>query len=146
MAQPTTDITVDPETTGQQVTEQVAETERGVEEGAGAKSAEDDSPSSSVLAAHLVEKSAGHSSSTDAQQSVPPPRPSLVPLGSGLAQSSSTPVAPNPKRYSAVNINKKFFEKNTASGSPAGNSLASPNAKVGAPTGKRSQVTSFFIV
>jgi len=136
MAQPKTDITVDPETTGQQVTEKVAETGRGVEEGAGAKSAEDGSPSSSVLAAHLVEKSAGNSASTDAQHSAPPPRPSLVPLGSGLAQSSSTPAAPHPKRYSAVNINKKFFEKNTASGSPAGNSLASPNAKVGSPTGK----------
>ncbi|ESK98469.1 hypothetical protein Moror_219 [Moniliophthora roreri MCA 2997] len=37
-------------------------------------------------------------------------RPTLVPLGSASAQGPSP--APQPKRFSAVNINKKFLEKN----------------------------------
>ncbi len=61
--------------------------------------------------------------------------PLWVPLGSTHTQTSLTPVAPHPKRFSAVNINKKFLEKNTTSGSAA-SSATSSAAKSGAPSGQ----------
>jgi len=135
MAHPTPDITVLSDSTGQEVKEKVVESEGGVVEAAGEKSAGDrSSPTPSVASTDPhVEKT---SSQTDAQQTAPPPRPSLVPLGSSHTQtSSSTPVAPHPKRFSAVNINKKFLEKNTASGSAATLSSSS-NSKAGSPASK----------
>ena len=58
-------------------------------------------------------------------------RPSLVVLGSSNSQS---PV-PHHKKFSSSNINKKFLEKNTTSGSAA-SSATSSAAKSGAPSGQ----------
>ncbi|KAJ7666445.1 hypothetical protein B0H17DRAFT_1089819 [Mycena rosella] len=62
---------------------------------------------------------------------VAPVRSSLVPLGS---QAAATAVAPQPKRFSAVNINKKFLEKNSSSSSTsAPTSSNSAASKAGGP-------------
>ncbi|CAA7264733.1 unnamed protein product [Cyclocybe aegerita] len=130
MAQPTPEIAVLPDSTGKEVKEKVAESEGGAVEGAGSKSVEGSSSTPFVAGA---DPHAEKTPSTDSQPSGPPSRPSLVPLGSGHAQTaSSTPVAPHPKRFSAVNINKKFLEKNTASGS-ATTSSSSSITKSGSP-------------
>ncbi|KAJ3500314.1 hypothetical protein NLJ89_g9855 [Agrocybe chaxingu] len=130
MAQPTPEIAVLPDSTGKEVKEKVAESEGGAVEGAGSESVEGSSPTPFVAGADP------HVGKTDSQPSGPPSRPSLVPLGSSHAQtSSSTPVAPHPKRFSAVNINKKFLEKNTASGS-ATTSSSSSITKSGSPAAR----------
>ncbi|KAF7339746.1 hypothetical protein MSAN_02190100 [Mycena sanguinolenta] len=54
---------------------------------------------------------------------IAPLRSSLVPLGS-----QATPPAPQPKRFSAVNINKKFLEKNSASSSTSAPASANSQA------------------
>ncbi|KAK7064503.1 hypothetical protein R3P38DRAFT_2824912 [Favolaschia claudopus] len=60
---------------------------------------------------------------------VAPIRSTLVPLGS---QAHSTTAASHPKKFSAVNINKKFLEKNsTSSSSPASASANSAASKAG---------------
>ncbi|KAG6832239.1 hypothetical protein H0H92_004204 [Tricholoma furcatifolium] len=64
---------------------------------------------------------------SNAKSSTGPVRPSLVQLGSSSSHQSSTP---QPKRFSAVNINKKFLEKNsTATSSP----ISQPAIKAGVP-------------
>ena len=91
-------------------------------------------PTTAGTDAH-AEKAASQTS-TDGHSNDSPSRPSLVPLGSTHTQTSTlTPVAPHPKRFSAVNINKKFLEKNTTSGSAA-SSATSSAAKSGAPSGQ----------
>ncbi|KAF8887947.1 hypothetical protein CPB84DRAFT_1786485 [Gymnopilus junonius] len=138
MAQPTQDIKVLSDTTGQEVKEQAVERSGGGLEVSGLGQADENSSSTPSVAPadSPAEKSASQSSIT-AQPSAPSARPSLVPLGSSHAQTSSlTPVAPHPKRFSAVNINKKFLEKNTASGS-SGSSVSSV-AKSGSPAARPS--------
>ena len=61
-----------------------------------------------------------------------PARPSLVPLGS-----QTTPAAPQPKKFSTVNITKRFLEKNSSASGSASNST-SLTIKSGAPLGKSS--------
>lgn len=61
-----------------------------------------------------------------------PVRPSLVPLGS-----QTTPAAPQPKKFSTVNITKRFLEKNSSASGSASNSTSS-TIKSGAPLGKSS--------
>lgn len=56
-----------------------------------------------------------------------PARPSLVPLGS-----QTTPAAPQPKKFSTVNITKRFLEKNSSASGSASNST-SLTIKSGAP-------------
>jgi hypothetical protein len=138
MAQPNLEITVEAPTTGQQVILEVVEREDGVAEDVGAKSMEhNDSLSTSGVVAVInppAMASVSQQSTPEAPSSVPPARPSLVPLGSSNVQPSpSTSVGPHPKRFSAVNINKKFLEKTTASGLPANTSSASSMAKAGSP-------------
>ncbi|KAG6897924.1 hypothetical protein C0992_009076 [Termitomyces sp. T32_za158] len=86
------------------------------------KVSEDDSK---TVVANDVEKTAS-TTSNNPKASTSSARPSLVPLGSGsTAPSSST----QHKRFSAVNINKKFLEKNS---SASASSLASqPTIKAG---------------
>ncbi|KAJ7275367.1 hypothetical protein B0H12DRAFT_1319136 [Mycena haematopus] len=58
---------------------------------------------------------------------IAPLRSSLVPLGS-----QATPPPPHPKKFSAVNINKKFLEKNSSSSSSSAPASAnSPASKTG---------------
>lgn len=142
MAEHTSEILLLPETSGKEVKEKVVEREGGVEDGTETRSAEDVSSSTLFVAGSDPQGQKGASSSStttaDAQQNGVPSRPSLVPLGSGHAQSSSSPpVAPQPKRFSAVNINKKFLEKNTASGSSNSTSSSSTGLKSGNPSGKQ---------
>ena len=137
MAQPNLEITVEAPTTGQKVIVEVAEREDGVAEDVGAKSMENNSLLTSGVVAvtnPLAMASVSQQSTSEALSSVPPARPSLVPLGSSnLQPTPSTSVGPHPKRFSAVNINKKFLEKTTASGLPANTSSASSMAKAGSP-------------
>ncbi|KAF9473309.1 hypothetical protein BDN70DRAFT_397207 [Pholiota conissans] len=131
MAQTTQDTTVFSDSTGQEVKEQAVESKGGGVEVAVVGQTDEGSPP--IAAVAPVEK-AGAQTWTDAQSTEPPPRPSLTPLGSTHTQSSTlTPVAPHPKRFSAVNINKKFLEKNTASGSAAASSTSS-TTKSGSPS------------
>jgi len=139
MAQPNLEITVEAPTTGQEVIVEVVEREDGVAEDVGAKSTENNSLSLSTSGVVAVPNlpamaSVSQQSTPEALSSVTPARPSLVPLGSSSVQPTpSTSVGPHPKRFSAVNINKKFLEKTTASGLPANTSSASSMAKAGSP-------------
>lgn len=67
-------------------------------------------------------------------------RPSLVQLGSGNHQ-GSTHVAPQPKRFSAVNINKKFLEKASSS---SGSTPATPSLTSTKSGGPVCEFTQFF--
>ena len=139
MAQPNLEITVEAPTTGQKVIVEVVEREDGVAEDVGAKSTENNSLSLSTSGIVAVTNppamaSVSQQSTPEALSSVTPARPSLVPLGSSNVQPTPSPsVGPHPKRFSAVNINKKFLEKTTASGLPANTSSASSMAKAGSP-------------
>lgn len=70
--------------------------------------------------------------SVDIRPNSNPARPSLVQLGSNLAQGSSA-TSPHPKRFSAVNINKKFLEKNSSTSGPSLVSQGSTATKSGGP-------------
>ena len=132
MAQPTQVAQAESDTTGQEVKEQVVEGREGGSGPSGPGQAAQTTPTSAPADPRL-EKS---QNPTAAQPSVNAPlaRPSLAPSSSNHVQTSSlTPVAPHPKRFSASNINKKFLEKNTASGSTG--SSASSIAKAGSPAG-----------
>lgn len=125
-----------PDTSPKEVKEKVVEREGGVE-AATARSAQNESSSSLDP---QREKSASSvlttaTTTTEQQQKAANSRPSLVPLGSGHTQSSS-PVQQQTKRFSAVNINKKFLEKNTASGSSNSISSVTTGTKSGNVAGK----------
>lgn len=134
MAQITQDSKLLSDSTGQEVKEQALESEGGgvgVAEAQNLENRSSSTPSVAVTDPHTEKTS---SNSTHAQSNEPPSRPSLVPLSSANVQTSSvTPVAPHPKRFNAVNINKKFLEKNTASGS-ATTTSASSTTKSGSPS------------
>ncbi|KAJ7456666.1 hypothetical protein FB451DRAFT_1276775 [Mycena latifolia] len=67
---------------------------------------------------------------------VAPMRSSLVPLGSQAAAAAAA-APPQPKRFSAVNINKKFLEKNSSSSSTsAPTSSNSAASKAGGPVSR----------
>ncbi|KAF8168297.1 hypothetical protein B0H34DRAFT_684989 [Crassisporium funariophilum] len=138
MAHTTQDTTLLPESTGKEVKEKVVESERGVVEGAEAKHVQDGSSSTPFVAASdpHVEKTSSLNL-TDAQPVAPPSRPSLVPLGSSHA-SLVAPAAPHPKRFSAVNINKKFLEKNSSASGSAATSSHSSTTKSGSPVARPS--------
>ena len=63
---------------------------------------------------------------TDAKSTSNPSRPSLVQLGANSGSSTG-----HPKRFSAVNINKKFLEKNSSTVGPPPTSQSSVTAKSG---------------
>ncbi|PPQ63504.1 hypothetical protein CVT24_004732 [Panaeolus cyanescens] len=135
MANTIQETTLSSETSGQEVKAKAVESEGGVvgdvvsnERGASS------SPTLSGTATNAQSDKASISTLASVQSNVPTNRPSLVPLGSNTnSSSSSTPVAPHPKRFSAMNINKKFLEKNsTASGSQA-TSTPSSISKSGSP-------------
>jgi serine/arginine repetitive matrix protein 2 len=66
----------------------------------------------------------------------PPPRPSLVPLGSSNPQSSGlTQTAPHPKKFNTVNISKKFLERNSSASASVTSASHSSAAKSGSPVG-----------
>ena len=124
----TTQVTAPlPDPSGKGVTDKVLESEGGVVEVAEARREEDGS-SAAVADAH-VEKTISQNSS-DTPVNVPPPRPSLVPLGSGL-----TPTAPHPKKFNAVNITKKFLERNSSVSASVTSTSHSLTAKSGSPVG-----------
>ncbi|KAF7339937.1 hypothetical protein MVEN_01911300 [Mycena venus] len=67
---------------------------------------------------------------------ITPVRSSLVPLGS-QAQAAAAPPPPQPKRFSAVNINKKFLEKNSSSATTSAPASATSSAsKTGGPVSR----------
>lgn len=105
-------------------------------DGASTAEAPKDSPSSATTTASPPSVSASNSSATtpQPQPSTPSARPSLVPLGS--SQSSTTS---HPKKFSAVNVNKKFLEK-TAQAASATASATSSSAK-SSPTVARPAIT-----
>ena len=134
----TTEVTaLLPDLSGQEVKEKVLESEGGVVEVAEISNAED---GSSVTVD--VEKTISQNHS-DTPANAPPPRPSLVPLGSSNPQSSGlTPTAPHPKKFNTVNISKKFLERiSSASGSVTSGSHSS-TAKSGSPVGTYSAFSS----
>lgn len=137
MAQPTQDNSSLLESAGKEVKEQVVE-EKGGSEGV-AEAGQFDATAPTTLpvaeAGPHVAKVSSTASSTDDQSSIAPSRPSPVTLNSTSSTTSITPVAPHPKRFSAVNINKKFLEKNTGSASSSNASTASA-AKAGGAAGK----------
>ena len=138
MAQATPDTTLLPDPSGQGVKQQAAVREGGEANVVGVKHGED-RPASD----HQAE----NSSTQTPRPQTPPPRPSLVPLGSVPSQSSTlTPVAPHPKRFNAVNISKKFLK--TASGSSATSSSSPSVTKSGSSVGKLNQppILFFFFV
>ncbi|CAK5264780.1 unnamed protein product, partial [Mycena citricolor] len=87
--------------------------------------ADEDATSSNILpqlndapeSASTVAPSATASESIAASASAPAIRPSLVPLGGSSSQTAATPPT---KKFSSVNINKKFLEKNSSSSSASG--------------------------
>jgi serine/arginine repetitive matrix protein 2 len=116
-----------PDSSGQEVKEKVLESEGGAVEVAEMRHAED---GSSV--AVDVEKTI-FQNHLDTPATAPPPRPSLVPLGSSNPQSSGlTPTAPHPKKFNTVNISKKFLASASASVTSASHSST---AKSGSPVG-----------
>jgi serine/arginine repetitive matrix protein 2 len=122
-----------PDSSGTEVTEKVPESEGGVVEVAEARHVED-GLSVTVADAH-VEKTISQNSS-DTPANAPPPRPSLVPLGSSNPQGSGlTPTAPHPKKFNAVNISKKFLERNSSSSASVTSASHSSTAKSGSPVG-----------
>lgn len=130
MAHTTQVIALLPDSSGKEVTEKVPESEGGVVEVAEARHVED-GLSVTVADAH-VEKTISQNSS-DTPANAPPPRPSLVPLGSSNPQGSGLlPAAPHPKKFNAVNISKKFLERNSSSSASV---TSASTAKSGSPVG-----------
>jgi serine/arginine repetitive matrix protein 2 len=120
-----------PDSSGQEVKEKVLESEGGVVEVAEMRHAEDGSSSVAVD----VEKTISQNPS-DTPANAPPPRPSLVPLGSSNPQSSGlTPTAPHPKKFNTVNISKKFLERNSSASASVTSASHSSTAKSGSPVG-----------
>ena len=119
-----------PDFSGQEVKEKVLESEGGVVEVAEIRHAEDGSS-----AADDEEKRISQNHS-DTPANAPPPRPSLVPLGSSNPQSSGlTPTVPHPKKFNAVNITKKFLARNSPGSAPVTSASHSSTAKSGSPVG-----------
>ncbi|KAG6837034.1 hypothetical protein H0H93_015897 [Arthromyces matolae] len=93
----------------------------------GSREAGNPGESSKTIVANDTEKLFSTPSS-HLNPSTPSVRPALVQLGSSTASQSS---AAQPKRFSAMNINKKFLQKNS---SPSVSSaMSQPSAKVGGP-------------
>ena len=136
MAQTIQDTALFSDSTGQELKGQAVESEgSGVEVKVSQEVGEGAPLAPTTAGTDVHAEKAASQTSTDGHSNGSPPRPSLVPLGSTHTQTSLTPVAPHPKRFSAVNINKKFLEKNTTSGSAA-SSATSSAAKSGAPSGQ----------
>lgn len=131
MAQTTPDTPLLPDSSGQGVKQQAVVREGGEVNVVGVEHVED-RPASTPSDPH--EEKPSTQTPTDARPQTPPLRPSLVPLGSIPSSNSTlTPVAPHPKRFNAVNINKKFLK--TASSSSASSSTPSVT-KSGSSVGK----------
>ncbi|KAG6866820.1 hypothetical protein C0991_008756 [Blastosporella zonata] len=90
------------------------------------KSSED---ASKTVVATDAEKSSSTVSSTTKVGTTSTVRPSLVQLGSG---STHHPTNAQPKRFNAVNINKKFLEKNSSAS--ASSPISQPMNKAGGPS------------
>lgn len=137
MAHTTQDTALLPDISGKGVKEKVLESEGGVVEVTEIKHAEDGSssiPSVAVADPH-AEKTISLTSS-DAQANVPSLHPSLVPLGSSNPQGSGlTPAALHPKKFNAVNISKKFLERNSSASASTASTSHSSTAKSGSPVG-----------
>lgn len=134
MAHTTQDTALLLDSAGKEVKEKVLESEGGVVEVAELKQVEDSSSSTpSVAVAHSHVE---HTISSDTQPNAPPPRLSLLPLGSSNPQGSgSTPTASHPKKFNTVNISKKFLERNSSASTSATSSSHSSAAKSGTPVG-----------
>ena len=130
MAHTTKVAALSPDLSGQEVKEKVLESEGGVVEVAEIRHVED---GSSV--AGDVEKTISQNHS-DTPANALPPRPSLVPLGSSNPQSSGlTTTAPHPKKFNAVNVSKKFLERNCSTSASVTSASHSSTAKSGSPVG-----------
>ncbi|KAF8807227.1 hypothetical protein BYT27DRAFT_6560143 [Phlegmacium glaucopus] len=138
MAHTTQDTVLLPVSSGKEVREKVLEIEGAAVEVVEMKDVEDGSsstPSVAVADPH-VEKTISQNSS-DTQGHAPPPRPSLVPLGSSNPQGSGlTPTAPHPKKFNTVNITKKFLERNSSASTSTTSSSNSSAAKSGSPVAR----------
>lgn len=134
MANPDKEPTLSPEQTGKEGNEPVVEKDGGGGEGSvGIKGRDEGSatPHGTVVDPHVAGKGPTVVS-MDSQPSVYPARPSLVQLGSNHMQGSSFTAAP-PKKFSAVNISKKFLQSNSSTSSSAPASSSSTAAKSGGP-------------
>lgn len=101
---------------------------RGGEGLGGGAAGADGATTSVVIEASDVPEASAPTAAADSKPSSNPTRPSLVQLGQGT---STTPS--QPKRFSAVNINKKFLEKNSTTSGPSPTSSGSTVAKTGSP-------------
>ena len=117
-----------PDSSGKEVTEKVLESEGGAVEVAETRHVED---GSSVAVADEHAEKAISQNSSDIPANAPPPRPSLVPLGSSNPQ----PTAPHPKKFNTVNISKKFLERNSSASTSVTSTSHSSTAKSGSPVG-----------
>ncbi|GLB36413.1 putative mRNA processing [Lyophyllum shimeji] len=124
MANTDKEPTVSPQLSGKEGNGPAVELLSGGGEGSRVEKSADDAARSIV--AGDAERSTP-SVSSDAKPSPSTTRPSLVQLGSG----SQTPTTAQPKRFSAVNINKKFLEKNSSAS--ASSPISQPASKAGSP-------------
>ncbi len=97
------------------------------------KQSETETPSATSLSSVAVKDpilstSTTPVSSAETRPATGPTRPALVQLGSSSSQPSSSTNLHPPKKFNAVNIKKKFLEKNSAAAMATATS-ASPTSK-----------------
>ncbi|KAG5648191.1 hypothetical protein DXG03_006146 [Asterophora parasitica] len=123
------DSTVSPQTTAKEGHGPATEIlSGGGEEAQGVKSADD--------AAKSVVATVARTPAVSSELKPATTRPSLVQLGSGSTHSTTA----QPKRFSAVNINKKFLEKNSSAS--ASSPISQPAVKAGGSSLVRPQAQS----
>lgn len=67
----------------------------------------------------------------DAPSATTTPQTPAAPTSNGGATSTTVTKAPHPKKFSSVNINKKFLENNSATPSQSNSTSTSSSTKVG---------------
>ena len=67
----------------------------------------------------------------DVDSTAAPPQTSAIPTSNGGPVSTTTTKTFHPKKFSSVNINKKFLENNSATPSQSNSSSTSPSIKAG---------------
>jgi hypothetical protein len=117
------DLSVSPQLSHKEGSDSLGISDRGGDGSGPLKDSQDDSTREGL---DVAVKSPSLSP-TDLKSPSNPSRPSLVQLGSNGSSTSQ------PKRFSAVNINKKFLEKNSSTVGPLPSSQSSVNAKPGGP-------------
>jgi serine/arginine repetitive matrix protein 2 len=106
---------------------------RGGEGSSGGTRVDDRAAANVSLEASDVSEMSTSAAAADTRPASNPARPSLVQLGSSAGQGTLA-TSPHPKRFSAVNINKKFLEKNSTTSGSSPASTSSTATKTGGPT------------